>query len=62
MGIGDIIMRTSSLFIVALSSAAFSAPVYAGVAVPGPEAGMGLGAMAIVGAGYLYLKKRLNRD
>lgn len=55
-------MRTSRLLITALSFVAFATPVYAGVPVPGPEAGMGLGAMAIVGAGYLYLKKRLNRD
>jgi MYXO-CTERM domain-containing protein len=31
------------------------------VATPGPEAGVGAGAMAAVAAGYLFLKRRRSR-
>ena len=37
------------------------APAIAGIAVPAPEAGVGMGAMALVGTGYLYLKRRISR-
>ena len=39
-----------------------AAPAIAGIPVPAPEAGVGLGAMALVGTGYLYLKRRISRD
>jgi hypothetical protein len=52
----------------ALFAAAFAAgiclgaaPAIAGIAVPAPEAGIGMGAMALVGTGYLYLKRRISR-
>lgn len=35
------------------------APAYAGVAaVPGPEAGVGLGALAALGIGYAFMRRR----
>jgi hypothetical protein len=33
----------------------------AGIVAPGPEAGVGLAALSVVGTGYFYLKQRLNR-
>lgn len=36
-------------------------PAVAGFPVPAPEDGIGLGAMALVGTGYLYLKRRIGR-
>lgn len=48
---------TSKLFLSAVL-AAFSTPALAGVVVPGPEAGAGLAAMAMVGAGYIFLRRR----
>ena len=38
-----------------------AAPAIAGIVTPAPEAGIGLGAMALVGTGYLYLKRRIAR-
>jgi len=37
------------------------APAIAGIPVPEPEAGIGMVAMALVGTGYLYLKRRISR-
>ncbi|MEA3030436.1 MAG: hypothetical protein QOJ53_2007 [Sphingomonadales bacterium] len=38
-----------------------AAPAMAGMGIPAPEAGIGLGAMALIGTGYLYLKRRISR-
>jgi len=35
-------------------------PAIAGNLVPEPEAGIGIGAMALLGTGYLYLKRRIS--
>jgi len=40
---------------------ALTGPALAGLPVPAPEAGMGLGAMGLIGTGYLYLKRRITR-
>ncbi len=43
-----------------LIGAAIASPAYAGVIpVPGPEEGMGFAALAALGAGYVFLKKRI---
>ena len=47
---------------IVLSLASISSPAFAGNAVPGPDAGVGLGAMALMGIGYAVLRKmRRNR-
>ena len=53
----------------ALFTAAFAAgiclsvaPAWAGIAVPEPEVGLGMAAMALVGTGYMYLKRRISRS
>lgn len=38
-----------------------STPAIAGNTVPSPEAGAGLASMAIIAAGYIYLRKRIGR-
>ncbi|WP_161486513.1 hypothetical protein [Parasphingorhabdus sp.] len=38
-----------------------SAPALAGMPIPSPEAGAGLASMAIIAAGYIYLRKRIGR-
>ena len=41
------------------SIAAVSAPAFAGVVpVPSPEIGAGIAAMAVIGAGYAFLRRR----
>ena len=40
------------------SLAAVSAPAFAGLTVPSPEIGAGLAAMAVIGAGYAFLRRR----
>jgi hypothetical protein len=56
-------MRKLSIFAAAATAGIFAlaGPAIAGVAVPAPEAGIGLGAMALIGTGYLYLKRRVTR-
>ncbi|MGH6787062.1 MAG: hypothetical protein ACREBO_09540 [Novosphingobium sp.] len=36
----------------------FATPAWAGIVVPTPEAGGGIAAMALVGAGLVWLKRR----
>ena len=43
------------------SLAALATPAFAGVPVPSPEIGAGLAAMALIGAGYAYLRRRSAR-
>ena len=44
------------------SLAALASPAWATVPVPGPDTGIGLGAMALMGIGYAVLRKmRHNR-
>ena len=43
------------------SLAALAAPAFAGLSVPSPEIGAGLAAMAVIGAGYAYLRRRSAR-
>ena len=38
-----------------------ASPAWAGSVTPGPEAGIGLGAMALVGAGYVALRRWMGR-
>ena len=56
-------MRQLAIFATATTAGIFAltGPAFAGVAVPAPEAGIGLGAIALIGAGYLYLKRRVTR-
>ena len=42
------------------SFAALSTPALAGSVVPSPEIGAGLAAMAVIGAGYAFLRRRSN--
>ena len=41
--------------------AAVATPAFAGTVVPSPEIGAGLAAMALIGAGYAYLRRRSAR-
>ena len=56
-------MKKLAIFAAASAAGIFAltGPALAGIAVPAPEAGIGLGAMALVGTGYLYLKRRISR-
>ena len=56
-------MKNMALFGAALVAGICSAasPALAGLPAPGPEAGIGLAAMSLVGTGYYFLKQRLNR-
>ena len=54
-------MDRSFVFCALLLSAFVATPAYAGAPVPTPEAGAGLAAMALMGAGYYYLKRRTGR-
>ena len=38
-----------------------STPAFAGAPVPSSEVGAGLASMAIIAAGYIYLRKRIGR-
>lgn len=40
------------------SITAFASPAIAGAPVPSPEIGAGLAAMALIGAGYAFLRRR----
>jgi hypothetical protein len=55
--------RQSMLFAAALAAGIClgAGPAIAGLPVPEPEAGIGMAAMALVGTGYLYLKRRISR-
>ncbi|MFN3468492.1 MAG: hypothetical protein ACK4Z7_02220 [Novosphingobium sp.] len=54
-------MNRIAFFAVAVAVPA--APALAGlpIGVPGPEAGVGLGALAALGAGYAWMRKRARR-
>jgi len=56
-------MKTLAIFAAAAAAGVFAltGPALAGIPVPAPEAGVGLGAMALIGTGYLYLKRRISR-
>lgn len=41
--------------------ATMATPAFAGSAVPSPEIGAGIAAMALIGAGYAYLRRRSAR-
>ncbi len=43
------------------SLSALAAPAFAGTVVPSPEIGAGLAAMAVIGAGYAFLRRRSAR-
>ncbi|WAT18977.1 hypothetical protein OZN62_05255 [Aurantiacibacter sp. MUD11] len=50
------------LFFIAAAITVPTAPALAGVvAAPGPEAGIGLGALAALGAGYTWMRARARR-
>ena len=50
------------LFLVTTLTALMSSPAWAiPKPAPGPEAGAGIGAMALVVSGYLFLRRRMGR-
>ncbi len=54
-------MKNIAAFAVVLSMVPVS-PAWAGVvAVPGPEAGVGIGALAALGAAYAWMRFRTDR-
>lgn len=54
-------MRNRILF-AAMAIAIPASPAFAGVAVtPGPEAGAGLAALALLGTGYTWMRARASR-
>lgn len=48
----------TSRILFAAAIAAIAGPAHAGFAAPTPEAGAGLAALAMLGAGYAWLRKR----
>jgi len=56
-------LKSAAIDIVAFGSlAAFASPAFAGVVVtPAPIAGVGIGAIALIGMGYRALKRRAKR-
>jgi hypothetical protein len=61
--LGKFIMKKSLLDVSAvLTIAAFgSMPALAGALVPAPVAGVGIGALVVLGLGYRALRKRIDR-
>ncbi len=54
-------MKLKALFVVGLTTLV-TTPAFAELPpAPGPEAGAGLGAMALLVGGYLYLRRRAGR-
>ena len=51
----------AKIFFAATLTAFAASPAFAGVPVPGPEAGIGLASMALAGVGYVWLRKRVGR-
>ena len=61
---GRITMNKSTLLNVTVFGllATIASPAFAGVVVtPAPVAGLGLGAVVVIGIGYRALKRRINR-
>ena len=58
---GDIAMNRLESTVLGIAFAAIAAPAFAGGAVPTPApiAGLGIGAIAVVGLGYRALKNRI---
>lgn len=56
-------MRFSTI-VFGLAAVALATPALAGTVVtaPGPEAGVGLGALAALGVSYAFLRGKLRRD
>lgn len=64
LGMGDKLMnRITNIAIVVLSAVMIADPAYAGTIVrtPAPVAGLGVGAIALLGMGYRALKGRMNK-
>jgi hypothetical protein len=51
----------SELVVAALTSLLMVTPAYAAVSAPAPVAGLGIGAAALVAAGYRAIKRRIGR-
>jgi hypothetical protein len=60
---GEMHMRKSLLDAAALGSViVFTAsPAWAGLPIPAPVAGVGIGALAVLAAGYVALRRRIDR-
>lgn len=55
-------MRHFEKLILGATMAAIASPAFAGVQVtPAPVAGIGIGAVALIGLGYRALKRRIDR-
>ena len=52
-----IVKAIAGLGLSVIPTAAWASPP-----VPGPEAGIGLAAMVLIGAGYVAIKKRIDRN
>ena len=53
-------MRRLETFVIGFALVASASPAFAGQPVPAPIAGVGIGAVALIGIGYRVLKRRIN--
>lgn len=53
-------MRRFENVVIGLALVASASPAFAGTNVPAPIAGVGIGAVALIGLGYRVLKRRIN--
>ena len=53
-------MRRFENVVIGLAVLAFASSAFAGNTVPAPIAGVGIGAVALIGLGYRALKRRIN--
>jgi hypothetical protein len=53
-------MRRFENVVIGLAVLASASPAFAGNTVPAPIAGVGIGAVALIGLGYRALKRRIN--
>jgi hypothetical protein len=53
-------MRRLETVVIGVALIASASPAFAGQTVPAPIAGIGIGAVALIGIGYRALKRRIN--
>ena len=53
-------MRRFENVVIGFALVACASPAFAGITVPAPIAGVGIGAVALIGLGYRVLKRRIN--